>query len=129
VPNVPHGELPGLLASGDAFVFPSLAEGSPLVVYEAMAAGLPVVTTEAARAAVRHGVDGIVVPPGDAGALVEAVGFLHGNVEARLRMGRAARRRIEDGFTWRHYRARLVSIYRHLLDGGGTPVPLGWELP
>jgi len=129
IPNVPHGELPGLLASADAFVFPSLAEGSPLVVYEAMAAGLPVVTTDGARAAVRHGVDGIVVPPANVEALAEAVAFLHRNVEARLRMGREARRRIEESFTWRHYRMRLVTIYRHLLAGGGTPVPRCWELP
>lgn len=129
VPNVPHRELPGLLASADAFVFPSLVEGSPLVVYEAMAAGLPVVTTDGARAVVRHGVDGIVVPPRNVEAIVDAVAFLHRNVEARLRMGREARLRIEEGFTWRHYRARLVTIYRHLLEGGGTPVPLSWELP
>jgi len=129
VPNVPHRELPGLLASADAFVFPSLAEGSPIAVYEAMAAGLPVVTTDGARAAVRHGVDGIVVPARNVEALADAVAFLHRNVEARLRMGREARRRIEEGFTWRHYRVRLVSIYRHLLEGGGTPVPLRWNLP
>jgi glycosyltransferase involved in cell wall biosynthesis len=129
VPNMPHGELHQTLAHADVFVFPSLAEGSPLVVYEAMAAGLPVITTENARAAVRHGTDGIVVPIRDVDALAGAISFMFEHPDVRLRMGREARRRIEGGFTWRHYRARLASIYRHLMERGRGPVPLQWEMP
>lgn len=127
--GVPYGELPDILARADLLVCPSLSDAGPLVVYEAMAAGLPVVTTERARAAVRHGTDGIVVPAGDADALAAAIARLHGRPDERLRMGRDARRRIEGGFTWRHYRARLATVYRHVLEGRRAPVPVAWELP
>jgi glycosyltransferase involved in cell wall biosynthesis len=127
--NVPHRELPALLDSCDVFVCPSLAEGSPLVVYEAMAAGLPVITTESAQAVVRDGIDGLVVPIRDVDALARAIAFLHANRGERLRMGREARLRIQNGFTWRHYRVRLAGIYRHLLEGRREPIPPPCETP
>jgi glycosyltransferase involved in cell wall biosynthesis len=128
LPNVPYGELPAILAGSDVLVCPSLSETGPLVVYEAMAAGLPVVTTEAARGAVRHGIDGLVVPPRDVDALAAAISFLHAHPEARRRMSREARRRIEEGFTWRHYRTRLATIYRHLLERRPEPLRATWGL-
>ena len=60
----------------DLFVLPSLfGEGLPMVVLEALAAGLPVVATnvEGIPIAVRDGVDGLLVEPGDVAELATAL--------------------------------------------------------
>src|SRR5207302_554460 len=72
---VAHTDIPGLLASMDVAVapYPNLADFyfSPLKVYEYMAAGLPVVVSNIGQLGklINHGVNGLLVPAGDAGAL------------------------------------------------------------
>lgn len=59
----------------DIFVLPSIEEGMPNVLLEAMACGLPVVATNVAgsRELVKHGVNGLLVPPRDKKALAMAI--------------------------------------------------------
>ncbi|MES2984119.1 MAG: glycosyltransferase [Pseudomonadota bacterium] len=59
----------------DLFVLPSLHEPFGIVLLEAMTHGVPVITSDAEgpREIVRHGVDAIVTPRGDAQALAEAI--------------------------------------------------------
>jgi glycosyltransferase involved in cell wall biosynthesis len=68
---------------------------------EAYASGLPIVTTNVAgvRNMVRHGVDGILVEPGSAEALAEALGLLLVDAERRHALGRAARDRAVADFS------------------------------
>ena len=54
------------MAAADVFAFPSLFEGSAVVTYEALACGLPSVVTPESGSVARDGVDGFVVPSGDA---------------------------------------------------------------
>jgi glycosyltransferase involved in cell wall biosynthesis len=93
-------ETERLYRDADIFVFPSLEEGGPLVTYEAMAHGLPVVTSPmGAGAIVRNGVDGVVIPPHDTDAWVEALRRFARSPELRSEFGAAARLRAEE-FTW-----------------------------
>jgi starch synthase len=114
---VPYTEVHRVYASADVFVFPSLAEGSAWVTYEAMAAGLPVVTTPTSGAVLRHGVEGLIVPPRDVEALAAAIELLYRSPAMRRHMGRAGRRLMERSYTWQHYHARLARVYTAILAG------------
>ena len=82
VPTTLHGHLPNerlctALASNDVLLFPSLYpfEGHPGTILEAFMAGVPVIATDwpGPREIVEHGVNGLIVPSGDAEALAAAV--------------------------------------------------------
>lgn len=61
------------LRRSDVFVFPSLSENMPLAVLEALSCGLPVVATDVGGIPEAVGEDGVLVPPGDPGALAAAI--------------------------------------------------------
>lgn len=106
-----------VFAAADAFVFPTLEEGSPLVTYEALAHGLPVVTTPmGAGELVRDGVEGLLCEPYDREAWVAALRLLDGDPALRARLGAAARRRAE-AFTWREVGARRRAQLQAALAG------------
>jgi glycosyltransferase involved in cell wall biosynthesis len=88
-------DVPPLLRIMDLFVLPTYREGFPKSVLEAMSCALPVITTNVrgCREAVIHGTTGILVPPRDTKALVEAVTTLLDNAEAARQMGTAGRER------------------------------------
>jgi len=95
--SVCHTYIPGLLASMDVAVapYPKLADFyfSPLKVYEYMAAGRPVVVSNIGQLGklINHGVNGLLVPAGDAGALAHALVRLRNEPLLRARLGEAAR--------------------------------------
>lgn len=69
-------ELPRYYAAADVFVLPSYYDTYGVVVNEAMACGLPIVTSDhvgAAHDLVQEGVNGMIVPAGDANALAGAL--------------------------------------------------------
>jgi glycosyltransferase involved in cell wall biosynthesis len=106
-----------LLVSADIFVFPGYQpEGLPLAVLEAMAAGLPVVATPVGTIpdAIRHGEEGMIVQPHRPAELAAAIDALAADVDARCRMGAAARRRFEEHYT----ETRAVAELADLLESG-----------
>ncbi|WP_169976460.1 glycosyltransferase family 4 protein [Tautonia rosea] len=100
--RVPHSEVPGVMASADVFVFPSLFEGSAVVTYEALACGLPSVVTPSSGSVARDGVDGIVVPPADVESLARGMERLGTDPELRASCAASARSRAE-AFDWTRY--------------------------
>jgi glycosyltransferase involved in cell wall biosynthesis len=99
------------LRQSTVHVFPSQCEGSAKVTYEAAACGLPQITTREAGDVVEDGVQGIVIPPADVGALAAAIQQLYDHPEMVERMSLAARVRVVENFTWDHFRARLLDAY------------------
>ncbi len=85
----------------DLFALVSEPEGCPNASLEAMAAGLAVVATDAGgvREQIARGESGLLVPRGDGAALGEAIASLVEDDGARLRMGLAARARIQEKFS------------------------------
>ena len=94
-------------------VVPSRREGYGVVAREAMAHGRPVVASAVGGLvdAVEDGVTGILVPPGDAVALREAVKRLLADVALRERLGRAAAREAIERFSRRTALQALLAVY------------------
>ncbi|HSR20550.1 MAG TPA: glycosyltransferase family 4 protein [Anaerolineales bacterium] len=96
------------------FLFPSRHEGMPNAVLEAMASGLPVIATRIAgnEELVVPGETGLLVPPGDAQALQDALRSLLQDGTARERMGRAGQARVSHAYSW----TTVSRQYEHLLQ-------------
>ena len=93
-------QLDDLFAAADLFVAPS-PHGSPVALLEAMAAGLPIVAaaTAANRSVLTDQQEGLLVPEGDAAALLAAIARLCADRDLATRLAAAARIRIEAEFS------------------------------
>ncbi|MCR9186191.1 MAG: TIGR03088 family PEP-CTERM/XrtA system glycosyltransferase [Halieaceae bacterium] len=111
-------DIPELLACMDVFVLPSLGEGISNTVLEAMATGLPVVATRVGGnpELVEHGVNGLLVPVGDAAALAEALQGLADDPVKCKQMGNAAVQRIQRDFDWERTVYSYLQVYDKLLE-------------
>lgn len=99
-------------------VVPSLwFETFALVAAEAMGQGIPVIASRigALQETVQDGVTGVLVPPGDAAALAEAVALLWNDPQLAQNLGRAGHRRVVTEFSSRQHVARLIAIYESVL--------------
>ncbi len=104
-------DVPAELRRAAVHIFPSECEGSAKATYEASACGLPQITTRESGDVVVHGETGLVIPPNDPDALAAAIRQLHADRDLCARLGAAGRRRVEDNFTWDHFRQRLLQAY------------------
>jgi len=119
--RVPDHELVAHYHAADVFCLPSIstAEAFGIVLLEAMACGKPLVTTAlptGVSAVNRDGVTGLVVPPGDAGALGQALRSLLEDERRRRAMGDAARRVVETEYTASLMGERYVALYQDALS-------------
>ena len=104
----------------DLLVVPSVwPENSPVTITEAMASGIPVIASDMGgmRELVENGVTGLLVPPGDVGALAEKIEYLVRQPQVRRQMGENARERIKEHELARQG-SRVLEVYGELLDPG-----------
>jgi glycosyltransferase involved in cell wall biosynthesis len=116
--DVPEDELPLFFAAATIVVAPTLgarACGS-LAAAEAMAAGKPVVATRVGGIPeyVSDGETGLLVPPGDSGALAGAVLRLLGDRNRLAEFGRRGRERVAQLFDGEHANAQLERLFREV---------------
>ena len=92
-------------------------EGLPRTLLEAAACGRAILTTDVpgCRTLVRDGIEGLLVPPGDAAGLAQALIALSREPDRVARMGEAARARVLDGFTERDVMESVKNLYRSML--------------
>ncbi|CAA9512077.1 MAG: hypothetical protein AVDCRST_MAG17-2061 [uncultured Solirubrobacterales bacterium] len=113
-----------LLREADVLCAPSLgSESFGMVLVEALASSTPVVCSAIAgyRDLVRDGVEGLLVPPGRADRLAEALSELAADPERLEAMGRAARARAQR-FAWPRVAGEVVAAYE---DALAVPAPAG----
>lgn len=111
-----HDRIPHFLDRMDIAVAPYPAMEpfyfSPLKVLEYMASGLPVVASDIGqlRELVRPGETGLLVPPGDAAALADAIRRLAGDAALRVRMGATASAEVLGRHTWAHRAESILEL-------------------
>ena len=113
-----RNDLPDLMVASDLFVLPSVAESFGLVLAEALYLGKPVVASRVGGIPeiVDDGIDGCLVPPGDAQALSEIMGkFLDGTVHLPG-LGEAAVAKVRARFDFRQMLRRYEAVYERVLD-------------
>ena len=105
------------LAASDALVFPSYREGFPNVVIEAGALDLPSIVTDinGSREIIVHGQNGIIVPPRNAQALLQAMTQFVQNPQATQAMALKARKMIASRFEKSFVQKCLFDYYKQIL--------------
>ncbi|WP_297069478.1 glycosyltransferase family 4 protein [Thermococcus sp.] len=114
--HVEYSEIPKLYGASDVFVLPSLSEAFGIVLLEAMASGVPVVGTSAGGIPEILDGCGMVVQPGNADELADAINLLLDNQNLAGKLGRLGRRRVERVYDWRIIAKKVESTYMKVLD-------------
>ena len=107
-------DVPACLRAMDVVVHASLTEAFCQTIVEALAAGSPLVATNVAAASevVTDGVTGLLVPPADPAALVDAIVRVHRDPERARRMADAGRASVVDRFTINRMVDGQLACYR-----------------
>ena len=107
-------EVSGLLRQADLGILSSRSEGLPLVLLEYGMAGLPVVATEVGQCREVTGDAAILVPPGDAQALAEAIKKYYFDPERRKKDALALHNRIEKAYSREAVLPLFLKFYANL---------------
>ncbi len=120
VGKLSRAELLQEYAQAQFFVLPSIFEPFGIVLLEAMAAGLPVIASRVGGIPeiVEDGRTGLLVEPGNPGALAEALRHLCRDEVLRRSMGHSAREQVAH-YDWDLIVPRILSVYAEALEGRG----------
>jgi glycosyltransferase involved in cell wall biosynthesis len=119
----PDAEMPAVYRRASVFAIPSDQEGLCIAGLEAMAAGLPVVSTRCGgpEAFVLPERTGLLVDPHDERQLADALHRLLTDAGARRRLGREARRLVEEAYSFGPFARQLRSVYASVWPEIFTP--------
>jgi glycosyltransferase involved in cell wall biosynthesis len=108
----PLADVRPRLAACSLYVLPSYAEGRPRSVLEALATGRPVITCDSpgCRQTIEDGVQGTLVPPGNAGALASAIAGLLRDPGRAEKMAKEARILAEQVYDVRKVNAEMIEF-------------------
>jgi glycosyltransferase involved in cell wall biosynthesis len=99
------------------FVAPTLYENMPIRILEAMASGKPVIASDICGIpeAITPNKNGVLVPPGDVGALATAISKLIGDETLRQKLGKNARETVESKFDSVKNAQRVARVYQEVI--------------
>lgn len=115
--HVSKSELIELYQNATIFVMPSHYEGLPTVLLEAMACGLPIVSTAVSGNldVIENDKNGLLIPPKSPKEMANAISLLLEDDSLRRDFGRAARKTIEEKFTWDIVSNKILQCYDSLI--------------
>lgn len=115
--SVNQDRIRSFYEAADIFALASFAEGIPVVLMEAMSMEIPCIGTciNGIPELIRDGIDGLLVPASDAGAMAAAIARLMDDAALRDALGRSGRRRIQQDYHLDKSVDRLASVFRDRL--------------
>ncbi len=117
-----RNDIAALIAQCHIICLPSYyGEGVPRILVEAAASGRPIIGTDfpGCREVIRHGQNGLLVPPRDVEALVGAIAQLIENAPLRAAMGTHGREIAANEFSLERVIDENIAVYRSLLANLG----------
>ncbi len=120
---VKREELIRLYQNATLHVVPSHYEGLPTVLLEAMSCGLPVVATNVCgnKEVISNGANGFLVPPKSPKAMAKVILWLLENDHIRERVGKAARKTVEERYTWDRITDNVLFSYSKTMRKSTAP--------
>lgn len=117
VGSVPNNQMPFFYVLSDVVVLPSLKEATSIAGLEAMSMGKPLVGTNVGGIPqiIKNRETGILVPPKEPKKMAEAIIFLLNERDERILMGKKARQRVEERFSWDIIAEETLKIYEKVL--------------
>ena len=108
-----HPVLPCVAAADFGILASTVQEGCPLSPQEYMSQGHPVVATNngGQREYIADGKNGLLVTPGDARQLADALRRLTEDADLRQRLGQQAKADFDDHLNYEHFYAQIKTIY------------------
>jgi glycosyltransferase involved in cell wall biosynthesis len=116
VGQIDTSELVRQYSMATMVVVPSVYEGFGLPAAEAMCCSTPVISTTAGALPEIVGDAGILVPPADTGALVEAIAGLLDNPDRRRHLSEMGHRRAMRMFNWKNTAKHTVDVYKDAIE-------------
>ncbi|MEO0686421.1 MAG: glycosyltransferase, partial [Cyanobacteria bacterium J06649_11] len=115
--RISQKDLPSYYAAADVCVVPSHYEPFGLVAIEAMASYTPVVASDVGglQFTVVSGETGLLAPPQDVPAFANAIDQILLGTQWGEKLGQAARKRVENKFSWDGVAMQLSELYNNLL--------------
>ncbi|MFZ5878867.1 MAG: glycosyltransferase family 4 protein [Chloroflexota bacterium] len=109
------------LLQADLYAFPTHVEDQSYAVMEAMSYGLPCIASAVGGvpSLIGNGVNGVLIPPKNTEALVQALNMLIQNPDMRKKLGRAARSTVESEFTWDRSADEIFALYQEVCGRSG----------
>ncbi|MFP4158960.1 MAG: glycosyltransferase family 4 protein [Desulfobacterales bacterium] len=114
--RISHEEFVRQYAKATMAVVPSVYEGFGLPAGEAMACAVPVISTTGGALPEVVGDAGVLVPPGDSGALKNAITDLIDHPEKARRLGEAGYQRVCRHLTWNAVAGKTAEAYQGTID-------------
>lgn len=120
--RIPWDRMPEFLANLDIFVLPSIrdelgnVDGLPTVLLEAMGSGVAVIASDIGGTSlvISPGDNGLLVPPGDAEALSQAILQLINDVGLRQNLSKSARNSVVEHYNWGAVAQQIIELIDQL---------------
>ena len=118
--RIPNQQIPGHIAAMDIAIMPSSNHyGSPIKIFEYMAMAKPVIApnVKPVQEIITHGYTGMLVDPGDAVQIADAISELCDNSALRIMLAELGRQHVQAHHTWKKNAERVLEIVSAMKKG------------